>query len=183
MSSKYKFLDQDKLYFVSFATVHWIDIFTRRVYKEIVIESLNWCMENKGLEIYGYVIMTNHIHLIIGRNGPNKMESIMRDFKKFTSVKLYNAIKDNPQESRKDWMLWIFERAGKKNGNNKNFQIWNQDNHPVELSDKKIMEQKLDYIHNNPIEAGFVSSPEEYLYSSAGDYSGKNGLLKISFLD
>ena len=69
MSRKYKFLDQSKLYFVSFATVHWIDIFTRELYKTILLDSLKFCQANKGLEIFAWCIMTNHVHLIIGTKG------------------------------------------------------------------------------------------------------------------
>ena len=68
----------------------------------------------------------------------------MRDMKKHTSIALKEAIKNHPQESRKEWMLWMMERAGRKNGNNSNFQLWRQDNHPIELYNNKILHQKLD---------------------------------------
>ena len=94
MSRKYKFLDQSKLYFVSFATVYWIDVFTRELYKQILIDSLKYCQQKKGLEIFAWCIMTNHVHLIIGTEG-NKMEDILRDFKSFTSRELKETIKNN----------------------------------------------------------------------------------------
>ena len=112
MSRKYKFIDQSKLYFVSFATVHWIDIFTRELYRTILIDSLKFCQQKKGLEIFSWCIMTNHVHLIIGTSG-SKMEDILRDFKSFTSRELKEAIKNNNQESRKEWIVWMMERAGK----------------------------------------------------------------------
>ena len=74
-------------------------------------------------------------------------------------------------------MLWMFQRAGKKNPNNKYYQFWQQDNHPLELSTNEMMDQKLEYIHNNPVKAGLVLSPEEYLYSSAKNYAGEMGYL------
>jgi putative transposase len=117
MSRKYKFLDQSKLYFVSFATVYWIDVFTRELYKQILIDSLKYCQQKKGLEIFAWCIMTNHVHLIIGTEG-NKMEDILRDFKSFTSRELKEVIKNNIQESRKEWMVWMMERAGKLNNQN-----------------------------------------------------------------
>ncbi|MBJ7428396.1 MAG: transposase, partial [Bacteroidia bacterium] len=117
MSRKYKILDQSKLYFVTFATVNWIDLFTREIYKEILLESLKYCQKNKGLEIFGWCVMTNHVHLIIGTNQQN-MEGILRDFKSFTSRELKESIKNNMQESRKDWIVWMMERAGKMNSNN-----------------------------------------------------------------
>ena len=65
MSRKYKFANPEGVYFVSFATVQWIDVFTRRCYKDILVESINYCVENKGLKIYAWVIMSNHVHLLI----------------------------------------------------------------------------------------------------------------------
>jgi putative transposase len=177
MSRKYKFKDQDKPYFVSFSVVYWIDVFTRDIYRDILLDSLRYCQQHKGLEVYAWVIMTNHIHLIIGRKGEGKMQDIIRDMKKYTSVQLLKAIGENPQESRKEWMLWMFERAGKRNPNNQKHQFWQQDNHPIELSNAEIAEQKLTYLHENPVKAGFVSEIEHYLYSSARDYTGQQGLL------
>jgi len=182
MSRKYKFGDQDKLYFVSFAVVNWIDLFIRNEYKQIILDSWKHCRVNKGLEIYGWCVMTSHIHMIIGTQG-DKLEGIMRDMKKHTSIELRKAIQNHPTESRREWILWMMERAGRKNSNNQNFQLWQQDNHPIELYDHKILHQKLDYIHYNPVEAGFVEKPEDYLYSSARNYYGMQGLLDTYWLN
>ena len=183
MSVKYKIRNQESLHFLSFATVEWVDVFTRLIYKEVIIESLKYCQENKGLLLYAYCIMTNHVHLIISSKEGYKQEDIIRDFKKHTSKQLLKLIEENKAESRRNWMLWIFKKAGEKNSNNKNYQFWRQDNHPIELSTNEMMEQRLDYIHNNPVEEGIVAEPEHYLYSSAGDYAGKKGLLKIEFIE
>ncbi|MES2109351.1 MAG: transposase [Bacteroidota bacterium] len=182
MSTRYKFHDQDKLYFVSFAVVNWIDLFTRNEYKDIMLDSFRHCQQHKGLDIYGWCIMSSHIHMIVGTHG-DKLENIMRDMKKHTSKTLREAIKNHPQESRREWMLWMMELAGKKNSQNTGFQLWQQDNHPIELFDAKILYQKLDYIHNNPVEAGIVESPEYYLYSSARNYYGLQGLLDILLIE
>jgi putative transposase len=182
MSVKYKFRDQEKLHFVSFSVVYWIDVFIRNEYKEIVLDSLRFCQKEKGLEVYAWCIMTSHIHLIIGTHGA-KMQDIMRDLKSHTSRELKKAIRENASESRKEWMLRMMEEAGKANGNNKDFQFWQQDNHPIELWDNYMLEQKLDYLHNNPIETGFVSSIQDYVYSSAKDYCGEKGLLEIKLIE
>src|SRR6185503_2332410 len=182
MSSKYKFHDQDKLYFVSFAVVNWIDLFIRNEYKDIMIASWNHCQLEKGLEIYGYCIMTSHIHMIIGTHGAN-LEHIMRDMKRHTSIALRQAIERHPAESRREWMLWMMKRAGTKNNHNSEFQLWQQDNHPVELFDLKILHQKLDYIHYNPVVAGIVEKPEDYLYSSARNYCGLPGLVDVILVE
>jgi len=169
MSTKYKFHNQDQLYFITFAVVNWIDLFIRNEYKQILLDSWHFCSEKKGLEIYGWCIMPSHVHMIIGSQ-QEKMQDIVRDMKRHTSIELRKAIKAHPQESRREWMLAMMEQAGKANGNNMGFQLWRQDNHPIELSTQAILHQKLDYIHNNPVEAGFVEKPEDYLYSSARSY-------------
>jgi hypothetical protein len=106
----------------------------------------------------------------------------MRDFKKFTSNEIKKVLKEIP-ESRRNWMLWLFESAGKNNSNNEAFQFWQQENHPIALTTPDFTKQKLNYIHNNPVTARIVDSPERYVYSSAKDYYGEKGLLPISFID
>lgn len=169
MSRKYKFGEKDGAYFVSFATVNWIDVFTRVTYFDCIIDSLDNCRKNKGMELYGYCIMPSHIHLIF-RSSLGDPSGLMRDFKGFTSRKLLKSIEENAQESRKEWMLWMFERAGKKNSNVKFRQFWQQNNNPIEIWSLKVFEQKLNYIHYNPVEAGFVTDPIDWKYSSARNY-------------
>ena len=177
MSEKYKIRNQDMLYFVTFTVIQWLDVFIRREYKDILLESLRYCQKNKGLEVWAYCIMTSHAHMILGRRGEPGLEGIIRDIKKFTSTEIIKAIKDNPQESRKELLLWLFERAGKNNSNNTNYQFWQQNNHPIELNTNRKREQRLNYIHQNPVEAGFVLSAEDYLYSSAMNYAGRPEVL------
>ena len=182
MSTKYKFKNQEQLHFVTFAVVNWIDLFIRNEYKEILLDSWRYCQKHKGLEIFGWCIMTSHVHMIIGSHG-DKLEDIMRDIKKHTSAALKTAIKNHSAESRREWLLEMMEKAGRENSQNLNFQLWQQDNHPIELFDQKILHQKLDYIHNNPVTAGIVENPEAYLYSSAKDYYGQKGVLEISMVE
>jgi putative transposase len=182
MSRKYKFGDPDKLHFISFAVVYWIDLFIRNEYKEIILDSWRYCQNEKNLEIYGWCIMTSHVHMIIGSSG-RPLDKIVGEMKSYTSRSLRKAIANHPGESRKEWMAWLMERAGKKNSNNNDWQLWQQDSHPIELLNKEIFYQKLEYIHQNPAEAGFVDKAEEYLYSSARDYFGRKGLIELSFIE
>ena len=108
MSRNYKFYNPEGIYFVSFAVKEWIDIFTRNEYKDVIVDSLTFCQKNKGLELFAWCIMTNHVHLIIRAKKGYALQDIMRDFKKFTSKKIITAIKENPQESRKKWLLEKF---------------------------------------------------------------------------
>lgn len=123
MSRKYKFKDGDELYFVSFAVINWIDLFIRNEYKNIMLDTWRYCCENKGMELYGWCIMSSHIHMIIGSHG-DAPENIMRDMKRYSSIILRKAIQTHPSESRREWMLWMMERAGKQNSNNINFRLW-----------------------------------------------------------
>ena len=103
--------------------------------------------------------------------------------KRHTSRKIRLELEDNNYESRKEWMLWMFGRAGRKNSNNLDYQFWIQDNHPIQLSSGNMIEQRLNYIHNNPVEAGFVVQPEHWKWSSAYDYQGgKQGILDVILL-
>ncbi|WP_374459319.1 transposase [Chryseobacterium taeanense] len=179
MSRKYKFNEKEGAYFISFATVFWIDVFTRNEYFDIITDSLDYCRKNKGMIIFGYCIMPNHIHLIF-RSRDGKPSELIRDFKGFTSKKMLNAIKGNLRESRREWMLWMFKKAGSKRSNVTEYQFWQQDNHPIEIWSLKVFEQKLNYTHNNPVKAGFVMEPWEWKYSSARNYCDDyDGVLKI----
>jgi REP element-mobilizing transposase RayT len=182
MGNAYQISNQNGIYFVTLTIVEWIDVFTRPIYKNIIIESLQFCQKEKGLKIYAWVIMTNHLHMIIAADPGNSLSDILRDFKKFTANKIINKIKSELGESRRNWMLWIFKKAGNRNPNNRNYQFWRQDNHPEELFSEKFTDQKLEYIHNNPVNAGIVDKAEEYIYSSARDYFGGKGLLEIEFI-
>ena len=179
----YKIRNQKEIHFVSFAVVEWVDVFTRKEYRDILLDSLTFCQEVKKLLLHGWCVMSSHVHLLAS-SGVYDLSGTLRDFKKFTSKKIIKTIINNDHESRKSWMLDIFRQAGRTNSRNDEYQFWRQDNRPKECYSAVFTVQKLNYIHNNPVEAGIVSAPEEYLYSSARDYyEGKHcGLLKIDFI-
>ena len=175
----YKIRNKEGVHFVTFAVVEWIDVFTRKEYKDIVVDSLRYCQQEKGLLLHCWCLMSNHIHLVLSAQD-NNASDILRDFKKFTSRQLVDGIKMNVQESRKEWMLSLFAQAGTENSRNKTYQFWRQDNQPKELFTDSFCRQKIDYIHNNPVVAGIVDKAKEYLYSSAkGYYKTGRGLLDV----
>lgn len=178
MSRNYKFKNPEGMYFVSFATVFWIDVFIRKNYFDCIAKNLNYCAEHKGMEIYAWCIMPSHIHLVY-KSTLQKPEDLLRDFKSFTSKEMVKLIEGNISESRREWLLNAFAKAGKKNSNNTYNQFWQQHNKPIELWSNEVIDQKINYIHYNPVEAGFVENEWEYLYSSARDYAGNKGLVKI----
>ena len=158
--------NQYAIHFITFSVIQWIDIFTRKVYADIVIDSLKYCKANKGLKIYAWCIMSNHLHLIVSTDENYMVSDVIRDFKKFTSVSILAELKNSTTESRKNWMLWIFKKAREGNNRNKDYQFWQQGNHPIELDSSEIINSKMDYLHQNPVRAGLVRKEEDYLYSS-----------------
>ncbi len=178
MSQKYKFHNKEGLYFISFATVYWIDVFVRDIYFAVITDSLEFCRKNKGMELFAYCILPSHVHLIF-RDRNNDPGKLIKELKTYTSKKMQEIISENMQESRREWILWMMERAGLKNSNVKSKQFWQQSNHPIELWGSKAIQQKLEYIHNNPVEAGFVTEPHHWKYSSAANFSGSAGIIEI----
>ena len=181
----YNISDQHAMHFLTVTVVGWVDLFTRKECKNIVVDSLKFCVLNKGLIIYSYVIMPSHLHLIVRSNeGSDGLSATIRDFKKFTSRNLIKWVLDNPLESRKDWLKVVFEYHAKYNSNNQSFQVWQPGNHPKILLHPKFTEQKLNYIHANPVVAGIVDLEEEYIYSSARNYIGrKDFIMDVEIID
>lgn len=179
MSSKYKVGEDIIPHFVTFTVVGWIDVFSREQYKEKIVESLRYCVEHKGLKLHAWVIMTNHVHLMVSSE-TNKISSIIRDLKKFTSRQIVELIEQHPKESRKEWMLNMFSFVGSNNKHNDKYQFWQQDYHPVELNTNEKLKQRLVYLHENPVNSGLVWEAWHYKYSSAIDYyTNEKGLLRI----
>ena len=179
MNRNYKFYNPEGVYFVSFAVVEWLDVFTRNEYKDILLDSLAFCQQKKGMELFAWCIMTNHLHLIFRSIQGQKPELLLGDFKRFTSNEIIKAIKNNPRESRREWLIEHFEKAALKSSNVNKCQFWRHDNKPIELWSNKVIDEKINYIHNNPVDEGLVFRPEDYVYSSARDYSGEKGLLDV----
>ena len=110
-SENYRVEKQDAVYFLTFTVTDWVDVFTRLNYRSIIVESLAFCRKNKGLKLYAWCLMTNHIHLVCRVELPLLMSDFIRDFKQFTAKSILYDIQNLP-ESRRDWMLYRFEFAG-----------------------------------------------------------------------
>jgi len=180
MSTGYQIKDQEALYFLTFQIVDWIDIFTRKIYKDILIDSFKYSSEHKGFQLFAYVIMSNHVHLI-ANSTEGKLSDSIRDIKKFTSRNFVETIKDIP-ESRRKWMLNRFAFNASHLKSVKNYQVWTHENHAIEIYSDKFINRIINYIHNNPVKAGIVEKPEDYLYSSARNYSGLSAPIDIQLL-
>lgn len=176
----YKIRDQAATHYLTFSIMGWIDIFSRQLYRDIIMDSFKYCRFNKGLQIGGYVIMSNHIHTIWTAKNAN-LSDIVRDFKTFTSKAITKSIQEEP-ESRREWLLHMFRFYANRTATNDFFKVWTGDNHPEVIYSDSFLKTKLNYIHENPVRAGIVSDPEHYRYSSAADYSGKKGVTEIDLL-
>lgn len=181
VSRKYKFYNPSGVYFVSFATINWIDVFVREQYFSVLTDSLNYCCKEKGLELYAYCIMPSHVHLMFSDRSENPSK-LLKEFKSHTSKQMQAQIAEHPQESRKEWLLWMMKRAGAKNSNVKDMQFWQQHNKPIELWSNNVIKQKLDYIHYNPVHAGFVEEPHHWKHSSAKYYAGYSDDLPLTII-
>jgi REP element-mobilizing transposase RayT len=178
---RYKIAEPNGIYYLTLTVVDWVDIFTRKEYQYAIVDSLNYCIANKGLVIHGWCLMSNHLHLIAKANENFNLSDILRDFKKYTSKTIINLIKEIP-ESRREWLLHRFEYAGKYLKRIKNYKFWKDDNHAILLDSTILMEQKLEYMHNNPVVAEIVNLPYEYIYSSAKFYADEPCLIKCERL-
>ncbi|WP_317043960.1 transposase [Chryseobacterium sp. T16E-39] len=138
-------------------------------------------MKNKGMILYGYVIMTNHLHLII-QSKNNNLSDLIRDFKKYTAKSILEKVQNEP-ESRREWILERFSKATETHNRNKTYQFWRYGNHAEEIFTLYFMWEKLNYIHLNPVRAGFVEKGYHYLYSSASNYTYGKGLLDIEIAE
>jgi putative transposase len=177
MSERYKAFDPEAPYFITFTLVEWIPLFTNQQFATIVVDSLKYCVQNKGLLIYGYCIMPSHVHLIV-QSHKNPLGSIIRDFKKFTADEIVKAIKDNENYHEQ---LLVFQNKATETKRNKFVKVWLDGYHPEIIYSNKFFFQKLNYIHNNPVTAGLVKRTEDYYYSSARNYAGLDAPLEIIF--
>jgi putative transposase len=147
----------DAVFFTTLTVVDWIDVFSRRDYADIVIRNLQFCQQQIGLEIYAYVLMTNHLHLVAGQKD-GQLNNVLQRFKSFTAKAMLEAINNHPRESRKDWLLHMFRFHEKFKSQEHHF--WQPTNHPVALVNHETKVQKIGYTHMNPVRAGYVLEPE-----------------------
>ena len=168
-------------HFVTFTVVGWVDLFSRKACRDILINNLKYCIEHKGLLLYAYVIMTNHVHAILSaKNGD--LPNLIRDFKRFTATKIIKTI-PLVHESRQDWMLKRFEFKARSNVRSSQHQFWTHENHAEVIYTQDFFLQKLIYIHLNPVRAGWVEKPEEWLCSSLRNYLGMPASIEIDVMD
>ena len=181
MPTGYQIENPAGTYFLTFQVIDWVDVFSRKIYRDIIIDSFNFCKKEKGLQIWAYVLMTNHVHCILSAKNEN-LPDLIRDFKRFTATTILKTM-DTIPESRKDWILKRFEFAARSNVRNGQHQFWTHENHAELIYSHDFLVQKMTYIHQNPVRAGWVEKPEDWMYSSIRNYLGLPSLLEINVMD
>jgi REP element-mobilizing transposase RayT len=162
MRSRYKVLEPEKAHFITCTIVEWLPVFTSYKRCNILVNALAHCQKHKQMQIYGWVILDTHFHAIV--HAPD-LNSTLRDLKSYTAKRLLEQVTQEGQT----WLL--DELAFRKIASRPNeYQVWQQGGHPQAIFSDEMMLQKLDYIHNNPVERGLVAAPEHWRYSSAHEW-------------
>jgi putative transposase len=164
--SRWKIVQGVNLYFVTTTIVAWQDIFNSIPFFESIIESIKYCQKNKGIKLHGYVIMPNHAHYIFSVEEPERLSNIMRDFNRFTSQKITTLLR----EMHKLETLKIFQKEALFDMRGNRYKVWQDGFHPTAIDTGEFFQQKLDYLHENPVRKGYVERPEYWSYSSARNY-------------
>jgi REP element-mobilizing transposase RayT len=179
MKKPWSFDESDSLYFCTDVIVGWQYVFTSPEFFETIIESLKYCQENKGLRLHAYVIMPNHVHSIVSAS-QGSLASIIRDYKRYTS----GRISDLLGEAKNKRLLSYFRAVAGREERGNEHKIWQSGSHPVLIESGEFFDQKLDYIHKNPVVKGYVERPEYWKFSSARNYIlNDHSVIKIDFLE
>jgi REP element-mobilizing transposase RayT len=170
--------------YLTFNVVDWIDVFIRPTYKQIIVDALNFCIESKKFTVYAWVLMTNHLHMLARAHDGSGLSMIEKEFKRVTTTKILEAIDIEP-DLRRAWMLQRFENCSLSLKKLEKFQLWQSCTNPSYIDFKQVykLQERVLYIHENPVRDGIVASPEHYLYSSASDYAGKPGMVKVNVIN
>jgi putative transposase len=175
MRSRYTIREPDFPYFITCTVVNWIPLFTRKPYFDLLLDSLRFCRREKGLKVHAYVILDNHLHLVAA--GPD-LAGTIRDFKSYTAKVLIAQL----EQDQKIWVLNLLRYHKKPAKIKSDYQIWQEGYHPQQIISEAILIQKIDYLHHNPVRAGLVARPEDWLYSSARHYTGGSSIMDVDAL-
>ena len=156
-------------YLVTSTVTDWTPVFARPATCDVLIQSLRYCQERKGLRILAYVIMPTHFHAVVAVRNSERLSGIMRDMKRYTSRALARTLRNIEEEE----ILHIFRKATCGGKGNTQFKVWQDEYHPVSIFTERVLKQKIDYVHSNPVRKGLVTEATEWYYSSARNYRGK----------
>jgi REP element-mobilizing transposase RayT len=170
--SRYRFVNSRHPHFITATINHWLPVFTCPETMNIVLDSWKYLQENSAFEIFGYVILENHLHLVARSEN---IEHDIKRFKSYTAKEIVTYLKTE-RSSGFLWMLEFFKRVYKTEST---YQVWEEGSHPQGVTSEEVLLQKLEYIHLNPVKRGYVDKPEHWRYSSARNYLGHEGLMTV----
>jgi REP element-mobilizing transposase RayT len=177
----YRVYEHHRIHFITLTVIDWIDIFTRPTLAKIIVDALDYSRKDGQLEIYAWCLMSNHLHVVCCAGKDFRFGDVMRNFKSNTSKQLIQQIK-REGESRRSWMLPAFKHATAHLKRPQNFKVWKTGYHALTARDGNALWRMIFYTHNNPVKAGWVELPEDYMYSSARNYAGRKALIPIDQL-
>jgi putative transposase len=170
--SRYRILHPQYPHFLTCTVLNWMPLFTRPATVQILLDALLYRQQQHGWQIYGYVILENHLHLLIQADDlPNQVAR----FKSYTARQLINYL----QTINSERLLKQLSLSRKVHKADREYQLWEEGSHPQLIDNVDVLRQKLDYIHFNPVKRGYVDLAEHWRYSSARDYAGMDGLLPV----
>ena len=173
--SRYRIYDETAPHFLTCTVLNWMPLFTRPQTVDIILDALRHRQEQNEWKIYGYVILENHIHMIV--QAENLSVELPR-FKSYTARKLI----DHLQECHAEHLLQQLAFFRKEHKTDRDYQLWEEGSHPQMIENEQVMRQKLEYIHQNPVKRGYVDAPIHWRHSSARNYAGLPGLIPV-FMD
>jgi len=178
MRSRYKFGDsQNQLYFVTLTVIAKIPVFTNSKYMNVLIDNFEFYRKNEGLKIFYYVIMDNHVHMIILHE--DHVGVILKNYKSYTAGKILSYLKKDERR----WIIYLMEKYKKQYKTESKYQFWQEGSHPQLIQSWEMLKQKVDYIHFNPVKRGIVSEPEDWLYSSARNFSDRETVFEVDEIE
>jgi putative transposase len=180
LSNEKPIIPLDPCFFLTLNTVDKIDVFVRPAYKQIIADALNYFVDAQGLVIYAWTLMTSHLHLIVRTKETSAPAYFERDFKKYTTPLILKTI-EMEMDFRRDWMMRHFEDYGKPLRRIEKFHLWQNCSSPlrIDCQQPRILLDRIAHIHENPVREKIVEQPESYIFSSARDYAGISGLVKV----
>jgi REP element-mobilizing transposase RayT len=171
--SRYKYSGDNRPHFLTCTIVGWLPIFSNSKMIDIIINSLKFLQKTDRIQVFGFVIMIDHLHLIASSENLSKEIS---HFKSFTARQIIQLLKDENDFNK----LNIIRTFRKKFRKDRQFQVWQEGSYPKVIMNRKMMSQKLNYIHYNPVKKGYVSDPLDWNYSSARNYRDLKSLLDVN---
>lgn len=170
--SRYRVLQNPSPHFLTATINQWLPLFTRPATVNIVLDSWRFLQRESGFQLYGYVILENHLHLIAA--SPDLSRDMQR-FKAYTAKQIIAYL----QQSGSARVLELLALLKRPHKTESDYQVWEEGSHPQLIETEAVMRQKLDYIHRNPVKRGYVDLPEHWRYSSARNYAGLAGLIEV----